>query len=168
MPVTMYDQTAHALLGVGPLLGQSARAAKATNDIWFYLAVLVVASVVIVAVGLVLRKMLAGPIEAAQGEAVFSLSDLRRMHREGMLTDEEYRAARSATLVESGLSPDSSGAPKPAAARRETGPPATEVVEESRLGPELLDPKGPPAPGSDSDNSGGDSPEANPGSEPEK
>ena len=49
MPVTMYYQAAHAWQGTALLLGQSARAAKAANDIWFYLAVLVVASMVIVA-----------------------------------------------------------------------------------------------------------------------
>jgi len=164
MPVTMYDQAAYAWQGTAPLLGQSARAAKAANDIWFYLAVLVVASIVIVAVGLVLRKMLSGPVEAAQGEAVFSLSELRKMHREGMLTDEEFQAARSAALAESGLSAPSGGEPRPVTAPK----PSSHVVEESQLGPELLDPQDPTPPGGDSDNPRDNPPGADSGSDPEK
>ncbi len=81
------------------VLAQSARAKRASGDVLEYLAILLVAAIVIVAIGLIARKYLAGPIESTEGEAVFDLSELRRMHREGVLNDEEFQAARAAALI---------------------------------------------------------------------
>lgn len=130
-------------------LGQSARAARAQGDIWFYLAVLVAAAVVIAVIGLVARKYLSEPIEATEGEAVFDLSELRRLHRLGQLTDDEYEAAKAAVLINGAdyLGTDSTGAPRPARpAPRPTGDPDIE------LGPELLGPTTPPLPPGEPDN----------------
>ena len=86
--------------GLMPVLAQSARAARATNDIWMILAILVAAAVIIIVVALIVRKMLLGSDEASAGEAIFDLSELRRLHREGSLTDEEFQAARAAALMD--------------------------------------------------------------------
>jgi len=165
MPVTTYHQAAFAWQGFPFLLGQSVRAAKASADIWFYLLILVVASMIVVTLGLVLRKKLSVPIESARGETAFNLSDLRKLHRLGLLSDEEFQAAKAGALAESGVPPVSGTVPK---AAPKTGQNPLGAVDESLLGPELLDRKGSPPPTGDSDNPDGDPPETRLGSDPEK
>lgn len=134
-------------------LGQSARAARAQDEVWFYLVVLVIAAVVITVIGLVARKVLSDPIEASEGQAVFDLSDLRKLHRQGQLTDDEYEAAKAATLMDgaSFMGKDSAGAPRSVRpAHRPLDDPGVE------LGPELLDPAPPPQGSDESDNPGHD------------
>lgn len=134
-------------------LGQSARSVRAQNDVWFYLIVLVAAGVVIAVIGLVARKYLSGPIEATEGEAVFDLSELRRLHRMGQLTDDEFQAAKAAVLMNGAdyLAKDSTGAQRPARpATRPAGDP------DIMLGPELLGPSTPPSHTDESDNGGHD------------
>ena len=134
-------------------LGQSARASRAQGDIWFYLVVLVAAAVVIAVLGLLARKYLSGPIEASEGEAVFDLSELRKLHRQGQLTDDEFEAAKAAVLMNGAdyLGHDSTGAPRPArTAPRPAGDPDIE------LGPELLGPSIPPPTPGEPDNAGDD------------
>lgn len=134
-------------------LGQSARTARAQDDIWFYLIVLVIAAVVIAVIGLVARKYLSDPIDASEGEAVFDLSELRRLHRQGQLTDEEFQAAKAAVLMDGAgyLGRDSTGAERSARpAPRPAGDPDIE------LGPELLGPSTPGPGPAEPDNGGGD------------
>ncbi len=100
MVIAGFIHTVGTAYGFTVPLGQASRASRAANEIWFYLLMLVALTVVVVVVGLVARKYLAGPIEPSGGETVFDLSDLRRLHREGHLSDEEYRAARAAVLID--------------------------------------------------------------------
>jgi hypothetical protein len=134
-------------------LGQSARATRAQGDIWFYLIVLVAAAVVIAVIGLVARKYLSEPIEASEGEAVFDLSELRKLHRQGQLTDDEFEAAKAAVLMNGAdyLGKDSTGAERPA---RPAPRPAGDTDIE--LGPELLGPNTPPEQAGEPDNGGDD------------
>ncbi len=134
-------------------LGQSARAARAQDDVWFYLIVLVIAAVVITVIGLVARKVLSEPIEASQGEAVFDLSELRKLHRQGQLTDDEFEAAKAAVLMNGSdyLGRDSTGAER--SAWPIPRPPGDPDIE---LGPELLGPSTPGPGHGESDNPGND------------
>lgn len=138
----------HAVFNLTFTLGQSARAARAQSEVWFYLIMLVVAAVVITAIGLVARKYLTEPIEASEGQAVFDLSELRRLHRLGQLTDDEFEAAKAAVLKDGAgyMSKPPTGAEWPA-----PRPPSGPDVE---LGPELLEPYTPPPHGDGPDNTG--------------
>ncbi len=109
------------------------RSSRATSKIHFYLIILTVTFLALAVIAMVLRKYLANPIEPSAGEAVFSLSDLRRMHRDGELTDDEYLAARAAALAESGVQVE--GAALPA-----DGPGKPKGPAGVDLGPELLSP----------------------------
>ena len=63
------------LSGTALTLAQSQRVAQAQRDIWFWLIVLAVASILVVAVSVVIGKLFMGPIEHAEGETVFDLQD---------------------------------------------------------------------------------------------
>jgi hypothetical protein len=132
------------------LLGQSARIARAQNDVWLYLIVLVVGALVIVVIGLIARKVFADPIESSEGEAVFDLSELRRLHRAGQLTDDEYEAAKAAVLMDGA----SFLAQAPAAAERPARPGGLRPADDPgvELGPELLGPSPTPPNGDEADN----------------
>ncbi len=150
MMIAVLNHVLLAQQGLWLTLGQTPRATRLRNDVWFYLVVLVAASAAIVALGLVIRKYLAGPIESSDGEAMFDLSELRKLHRNGQLTDDEYLAARSAALIDSGSYIHDTG-PSPAAAlTTPTQPVSSPGVE---LGPELLGPpQSPTDPPIESDN----------------
>ena len=156
------------------LLAQSARANQARSEIWFYLLMLVLASCVIVVFGLIARKLLTSPIESGDAAAVIDLAELRRMHREGKLSDEEFQAARAAALMGSAAlltpasdtaeedtdasdDPDSPPSPPPPDVTPEVAPDvAPEVPPQApssapssrdiELGPELLPPDDPRPP----------------------
>ncbi len=147
----------HTLIGTPGLLlplGQSARLERATSNLWFYLPALTVLVILIAAVGLVARKYLTGPIQSSGGDAVFDLSELRQLHHEGHLSDDEYLAARSAALSEGGsflgdagkqADPQSDPSTRP-----RNRPPNRSGIH---LGPELLDtPHATPEPRAESDN----------------
>jgi hypothetical protein len=136
MIVAVFNHVQSAPQGLLLTLGQSARATRATSDLWFYLSALTVCFVVIVAAGLIARRYLAGPIESSDGEAMFDLSELRRLHREGRLTDEEYLAARGAVLNDGNAYLGEAGSQTSPHAATPTGPPAGAGIT---LGPELLD-----------------------------
>ncbi len=126
--------------GLWPLLAQTQRTARNQSDIWFYLSVLVVAAFVVITIGLVARKMLGGPIGAGEGESVFDLSELRRLHRAGQLTDEEFQVARAAALKESTGYLGEAAPPADGAPRAKSG------SHDIDLGPELVDTPDPPQP----------------------
>jgi len=85
------------------LLAQTTRIEQATSKVNFYLIILTCTFLVLAVLGLIARKLFNSPIESSDQDAALSLSDLRRMHREGELTDDEYLAARAAALAESGV-----------------------------------------------------------------
>lgn len=133
------------------LLGQAANANQLRDDIWFYLIVLVIASCVIVVFGLIARKLLNSPIESNDADAVIDLAKLRRMHRDGELTDAEFQAARNAVLMGStdllsttsdNLDPTPDPPPEvsPEAPTHYSPDPHPTPSKDIELGPELLPP----------------------------
>jgi hypothetical protein len=131
-------------------LAQSARSTRASNHVWFYLAALVGCIVVLVGLGYFVWRCITRPIESHGGEAAFNLSDLRRMHRQGELSDDEYLAARAVALAASGVDlgePAQDVHPTASAPRQPLNRSGVE------LGPELLDPpEKPPDASAESDN----------------
>jgi len=65
---------------------------QAANDILFWLAVAIIASTLIVIAGVWLYRRISRDDGSAHDG--FSLSELRRMHAEGRLSDEEYEKAK--------------------------------------------------------------------------
>ena len=79
------------------LLAQSA--GSATMDILIAVVGLAALAVVLVVVALVVRKKYQNQ-QSDVGQGVgFTLSDFRKMHREGQLTDEEFAAAKATLLA---------------------------------------------------------------------
>jgi hypothetical protein len=120
--------------GLWLMLAQSARGVQARDDVVLYVIVLVVAVFVIMTIGLIARKILSGPIESSESEAMFDLSELRRQHREGRLTDEEFQIARAVALRDGSGLMAAAAAPAPAEALL-----AAAADTDQELGPELLD-----------------------------
>lgn len=153
--------------GLPPLVGQLTRIEQATSKVNFYLIILTCTFLALAVVGLIARKIFNSPIESSDEEAVLSLSDLRRMHREGDLTDDEYQAARAAALAESGVYIGGEGTDDGATGQTVNQDPKKVTPDEDHpdtdpavdpgveLGPELLnDPDGPTGPGNKPDNPG--------------
>lgn len=172
MVIAGFIHTVGTAYGFTVPLGQASRASRAANEIWFYLLMLVALTVVVVVVGLVARKYLAGPIEPSGGETVFDLSDLRRLHREGHLSDQEYQAARAAVLIDgnSNLGNEPQAQPTPPARMPEQPSDShldTPDTPDTELGPELLDrPHPTDAPGPDASHEGPDNPDGDPATDP--
>ncbi len=167
MFLSAYCFTLSTASGLSAALGQSTRIEQATSKVNFYLIVLTCTFLALAVVGLIARKIFHGPIESDDQEAVLNLSDLRRMHRDGELTDDEYLAARSAALAESGVYVDNDppNGPGSDSAVTQTGgsvakaDPATGAGPGGgpgvELGPELLDkPDTPPKDEDKPDNPG--------------
>ncbi len=138
MVVTALNPIHTAGSSLWPMLAQSARTARNQDDIWFYLIVLVIAAFAIAIIGLVARKMLASPIASGEGESIFDLSELRRLHREGRLTDEEFQTARATVLK------DSAGYLDETDTTAAEAPRVTPGSHDIDLGPELMDASDPP------------------------
>lgn len=64
-----------------------------TGDILLALAGLLIAILLIAAIGFAVRKRLTAPPESV--DETLSLSDLRRLHREGHISDEEFEKTRA-------------------------------------------------------------------------
>jgi hypothetical protein len=103
-----------------PVLGQAYAAAA---SILFWVAVLLAVIVALAVVALWLRRRLM-VAEESEGGIGFTLGDLRRLHREGKMSDEEFNTAKAAMLARTRAVID---APKPAG-----------KVASADLGPELL------------------------------
>ena len=89
---------------VGPaawlLLGQAGPGAqRSVQEIYWWLGAIVIAALALAIVGLIVRRLVMGPKED-KGDEGFMLSDLRRLHREGNLSDEEYRSARTTMIAQ--------------------------------------------------------------------
>jgi len=131
------------------VLAQSARATRASGDIWFYLTLLVLAAIVVVIIGLIARKVLNAPIEAAEGETIFDLSDLRRLHRAGQLNDEEFESAKAAILGQSASllkDPDTPSEDEEEGQPAATNPPTDEAAPAEKPTEPKADASGPTAP----------------------
>ncbi len=153
--------------GQSIVLGQLSRIDQATSKVNFYLIILMCTFLTLAVVGLVARKIFNSPIESSDEDAALNLSDLRRMHREGDLTDDEYLAARAAALAESGVyvsgrgvrggTPESHDDQNPETISHsvELPPISPGAVPGVELGPELMDSRDePPEPESKPDNPG--------------
>lgn len=66
--------------------------------VWTVLAIIVVISVAMIVVAYRLRRRYQQDVDNAGGD-VFSLGDLRRLHREGQLTDEEFERAKAQIIA---------------------------------------------------------------------
>ncbi len=119
----------------GLVLGQSTQTVQTSHDILFALGLLTAAAAAIVIIGLVVWKKLGDPIESSDAGAVFDLSELRRLHREGQLSDEEFQAAKAAAIL------DGTAAFLPKETPEQ--PTAADEIpiedDNASLGPELLD-----------------------------
>lgn len=67
------------------------------RSIFFYLALIVLLSVVLIGVALVVRRRV---ISEDYTPESFTLSDLRQMHADGELSDEEFEAARRKMIAQ--------------------------------------------------------------------
>lgn len=81
-----------------PMLAQQQAAAQ-TGDIFFWLGMLLVASLVIILVAVIVRKRIMSHAQSTADQA-FTLSDLRRMHQQGHMTDEEFARAKAAMIAQ--------------------------------------------------------------------
>jgi len=81
-------------------LAQSSRTTSSVADILLYLGIIVAAAIVLVIVGVIVRKRFQDDDAPAMPTA-FTLSDLRQMHQQGQLTDEEFDRAKKAMLARS-------------------------------------------------------------------
>ncbi len=73
--------------------------AAPTRDIYMLLLILIAFVTVASLVGLWLYRRMTRPLEDDQPEAGFTLSDLRRLHREGQMSDEEFERARGRLIA---------------------------------------------------------------------
>ena len=68
-------------------------------NILIALALLVVLSVAVIILGVVIFRTARKRIEDPGGEESFTLSDLRRLHNQGQLTDAEFERAKAAMIA---------------------------------------------------------------------
>ena len=85
---------------IPPALNLAQAAADRSVEILTWLGILVVVALLIVVVGLIARRLFFGESEEA-GHVGFSLSDLRQMHAQGQLTDDEFAAAKARMIAQS-------------------------------------------------------------------
>jgi len=86
-----------------PLLAQATKPARSSTqmDIMMTLVWIVLGAAALIVLGVVARKILKGPPDEPNTGITFSISDLRRMHREGQLSDEEFERAKAAIIANS-------------------------------------------------------------------
>lgn len=70
-----------------------------SNDIFLWLGVIVAAAVVLGVIALILRRVLMG--DHAPPPIGFTLADLRQLHENGELSDEEFAQAKGRMLAQS-------------------------------------------------------------------
>lgn len=92
-------------------LGQSAAARQSAVDILTALIVIVALGVAAAVIGFVIwRRFTRSEDEPATPTTAFTLADLRTLHRQGQLSDEEFERARSAIIARAraAMDPDAS------------------------------------------------------------
>ncbi len=110
-----------------------------SKDIFLWLGVIVLAAIVLGVIALVLRRVLMG--EQAAPQIGFTLADLRRLHEDGELSDEEFAQAKGRMLAQGrAMLDDAEGEDSPDAM---VGP--EQPVDDSGFGEE---PPGPDSPAS--------------------
>ncbi len=70
-----------------------------TRDIYSLLLILIVVAAAIGLFGFWLYRRLTRPLTEDEPEAGFTLSDLRRLHKEGQISDEEFARARGRLIA---------------------------------------------------------------------
>ena len=97
-----------------PILAQTDAAAASSSILWWLGAILAV-TVVLLVLGLLLRRWLSpGPDLEQPGAPGFTLGDLRDMHAQGRLTDAEYENAKKGLIARSRAMIDAPAAELPA------------------------------------------------------
>ena len=74
----------------------AALTADTQREIFFYLCLIVIAAVALAIVALLMRRMLLRHQDTGES---FTLADLRRLHEQGQLSDDEYEAARKRLIA---------------------------------------------------------------------
>ncbi|MAE67300.1 MAG: hypothetical protein CMJ18_23810 [Phycisphaeraceae bacterium] len=97
------------------LIAQSSPAA-ATSEILRSLAIIAVLAVVLVLVGVLVYRAVQRRIETS--DVPFTLGQLRRMHEEGKISDEEFERMKSAMI---GRAMEGGDTPRPRPASTSTG-----------------------------------------------
>lgn len=114
-------------------------------DILLAVAGIAVLAIVLVAVALVVRKKYMNQQSDASQGTGFTLSDFRRMHREGQLSDAEYEAAKASLLAHTRAA---SGINAPAAPQGQDSEISQENPPASPPDSENIDDTGPERPAS--------------------
>ncbi len=83
-----------------PILVLAQTRSHPIGEVMIWLGVLLVAAVLIGVIGYMLRKRLLGGDDGEETIQPFTLADLRRLHREGQLSDEEYERAKAAMIAQ--------------------------------------------------------------------
>jgi len=107
-----FDPTALMQWAGVSTLAQTGRSLSAVGDILLYLGIIVGAAILLVVIGLVVRKKFQADDEPAIRTS-FTLSDLRQMHQQGQLTDEEFDRAKKALIARSRAAYDADDGPEP-------------------------------------------------------
>ncbi len=81
------------------LQGMTIGQAGASVQIMMWIGVILLAAVFLGVVGYILRRRLLSEDDDPAAAEPFTLSDLRRLHREGQLSDEEFERARAAIIA---------------------------------------------------------------------
>ncbi|MEM9294715.1 MAG: hypothetical protein AAGA57_02845 [Planctomycetota bacterium] len=157
----MIEPATRWLFSMAPALGQGASWGddRTTQRVIVGLLGFAGISLAGVAAAVVIRKLQKklGAEEEVGGAPAFTLGELRRLHREGQLTDQEFARAREAMVA--------SMAPGLAAPGGDSGPgtPGTALeggeAGETELGPELLGPEAAGGPEGQGPGAGGDASE---------
>ena len=119
------------------------------NAILWLIAALIVLFVVTVWVR---RYFLKGDDPAASSPAGFTLGDLRQLHKNGQMTDEEFERAKAQVVAAMKKAAERAAAPAPAgAARSPSIPEARRAAAARQSGFDVLPPKARPADPGESD-----------------
>lgn len=85
-------------LSSGWTLAQAPAAPQALRKIYLWLGVLLLLTLALVVAAVILRRVLMRSDSGGQAQG-FTLHDLRRMHQQGLISEQEYQAARTAMLA---------------------------------------------------------------------
>ncbi|NJL31308.1 MAG: SHOCT domain-containing protein [Phycisphaerales bacterium] len=86
------------LLNLLNMLAQSP-AAQNTRSIMVWAGVMLLVSVILIIVGVILYRWFNQPIKTDESDVGFTLDDLRLLHQQGQLSDDEYGRARDKLLA---------------------------------------------------------------------
>ena len=120
-------------------LGQASLATmmtkQAVQGIYFWLGMIVVGAIMVVIIGLVVRRIVRRRFVNDTGPG-FLLSDLRQLHREVKLSDSEFEAARATMIAKERAIETSQSNPTDSAAP-ESGPGPSKPDSDNRSDPDF-------------------------------